>query len=403
MIGASLGCILEYHIQFIKHYSLTINHSKLIYFHIPFCRRACSYCDFHFSVNHERMDEVVDALVRELELRNDYLSDRLVHTIYFGGGTPSLLSEAQLSKLFEAVFRLYQVHPQAEITLEANPDDLTSQKLSELKRSPVNRLSIGVQSFHNEHLQLMNRAHNAVMAGQCILDAAAAGFSNLTIDLIYGIPGMDIRLWRSNLEKAFALPVQHLSCYHLTVESKTVLDKMVREGKVREVSDEQSEEQFVLLTEMAEQHGFEHYEISNFAKDGQYSRHNTAYWQSTPYIGIGPSAHSYNGAARQWNVSSNAAYLDAIRKGEVPSTSELLTIPNQYNEYLMTRLRTMWGVDSEYIFTEFGDPFRSDFLRQIQTYIDSGDVLVSGSAYTLSRSGKLIADRIAARLMVVSS
>lgn len=373
----------------------------MIYLHIPFCRRACSYCDFHFSVNHERLDEMVNALVKELELRKDYLADKTTHTVYFGGGTPSLLSEVQLARIFEAIHRFYTIHADAEITLEANPDDLTPEKLNELKRTPVNRLSIGVQSFFDEDLKLMNRAHNAAMAEQCILDAASAGFENITIDLIYGVPGMSNERWKQNLEKAFSLPVQHLSCYNLTVETKTALFKKVSEGQIKEVSDEQSAQQFMMLMDFAAGNGFEHYEISNFARPGFYSRHNTAYWQNKPFIGIGPSAHSYNGDTRQWNVSFNAAYIAAIGRGEVPATIEHLTPENRYNEYIMTRLRTMWGVDTNEIRSEYGESFFNDFIIQILPFTESGDVLITGTTYTLSRTGKLIADRIASRLMVV--
>jgi oxygen-independent coproporphyrinogen-3 oxidase len=347
------------------------------------------------------MDDMVNAIVGELELRKDYLSNKKTETIYFGGGTPSLLTEHQLARIFDATCQIYDVQPGAEITLEANPDDLTPQKLRELKRSPVNRLSIGVQSFFDEDLRLMNRAHNAVMAEQCILDAASAGFDNLTIDLIYGVPGMSNERWRRNLEKAFSLPVQHLSCYNLTVETKTALYKKVSEGVITEVSDEQSAQQFMMLMDFAAEKGFEHYEISNFARPGLYSRHNTAYWQNKPFIGIGPSAHSFKGEARQWNVSSNAAYISAINRGEVPATIENLTAENRYNEYIMTRLRTMWGVDVNEINSAYGESFLNDFILQIHPFIESGDVLPSGSIYTLSRSGKLIADRIASRLMVV--
>ena len=344
---------------------------------------------------------MVGAIVRELELRCDYLTDKTTHTVYFGGGTPSLLSEAQLARILEAVHKIYKVHPDAEITLEANPDDLTLQKLKELKRSSVNRLSIGVQSFFDEDLLLMNRAHHAAMAEQCILDAAAAGFDNLTIDLIYGVPGLSHERWKRNLDKAFSLPVQHLSCYNLTVETKTALYKMVKEGKVADVNDEHSAQQFLMLMDLAEANGFEHYEISNFARPGFYSRHNTAYWQNKPFIGIGPSAHSYNGDTRQWNVSSNAAYIASISRGEVPATVENLTAENRYNEYIMTRLRTMWGVDADEIKTDHGESFLKDFILQIHPFIESGDVVRAGTIYTLSRSGKLIADRIASRLMVV--
>lgn len=344
---------------------------------------------------------MVHAITGELELRKDYLSDRKLETIYFGGGTPSLLNAGQLEKIFDAISKYFVIDKDAEITLEANPDDLTVEKLKELRQSPVNRLSIGVQSFFDEDLQLMNRAHNSVMAEQCILDAASAGFSNLTIDLIYGIPGMSHERWKKNLEKAFSLPVNHLSCYNLTVETKTALHKMVSEGRISEVSDTHSAEQFMMLMEMAEREGFEHYEISNFAKSGFYSRHNSAYWKNKPYLGAGPSAHSYNGITRQWNVSSNALYMKSVEKGEIPATIETLSESNRYNEYLMTGLRTMWGVDADLIARQFGKTYHSDYLIQIADFLESGDVIRTGSVYQLSKKGKLIADRIAAKMFVV--
>lgn len=376
-----------------------------MYIHIPFCRKACSYCDFHFSVNHERVDEVVDAITKEIELRKNYLEadvhKPLLNTIYFGGGTPSLLSASQLDKIFQQIEKFYRISPEAEITLEANPDDLIFDKLQELKQTPINRLSIGVQSFFEEDLLLMNRAHNSQMAIASVIAAAEAGFNNITMDLIYGVPGMSDERWRENVEKALALPVNHLSCYSLTVEKRTALDKLIREGKVKPVDEERSISHFKILMELAHQHGFDHYEISNFGKPGFYSQHNSSYWKNTPYIGIGPSAHSYNGISRQWNVSSNAAYVKAIQQNEIPAEVEILTLQNQYNEYIMTGLRTQWGVSADYIKSRFGENFLSDFLFQIHEYVESGAVEIQSDKYMLTLSGKLIADRIAAKAFVV--
>jgi oxygen-independent coproporphyrinogen III oxidase len=351
------------------------------------------------------MDDLVNALIREIELRKDYLDSSgeksVLQTIYFGGGTPSLLNKNQLDRIFESIGKHFHIAPGAEITLEANPDDLTKEKLAELKQTPVNRLSIGVQSFFEEDLLLMNRAHTSAMARQSVADAAAAGFDNITIDLIYGMPGMSDDRWKQNLEIAFSLPVQHLSCYSLTVEKKTALYKMMREGKVRPIDDGLSAGHFRILMEKCSGQGFEHYEISNFAKPGFYSRHNSSYWKNVPYIGIGPSAHSYNGISRQWNISSNAAYVIALNKGEIPAEREFLTRENRYNEYLMTGLRTKWGVDLDYIREYFGPAFETDFLLQLRPFIGSGDVVVTGRIYTLSEKGKLIADRIASRGFIV--
>ncbi len=334
-----------------------------------------------------------------MHLRKNYLQhhgdNQELKTIYFGGGTPSLLSFDQLKKIFDGIYYNFNVAEDAEITLEANPDDLTQLKLEELKALPVNRLSIGVQSFHEPDLKLMNRAHTASMARQCVIDAAAAGFENITIDLIYGMPGMSDQSWKENLMFAFSLPVNHLSCYGLTVEKRTALEKMIREGKVMPIDDNALTSHFNILMYEAAQQGFEHYEISNFAKPGFYSRHNSSYWKDHPYIGIGPSAHSYNGASRQWNVSNNTAYVKAINNNEIPAEAEILTTNNRYNEYLMTGFRTKWGVDLNFIREKFGVTFESDFLEQIVNYINSGDVIDSNKIFILTEKGKLIADKIA--------
>jgi len=347
------------------------------------------------------MEAVVNALLSEISLRKNYLakSDQLpiLETIYFGGGTPSILKKELLEKIFATIREHYIVADDAEITLEANPDDLTKEKLADLKKTPVNRLSIGLQSFFDDDLKMMNRAHNSKMAFQCVVDAADAGFANISIDLIYGVPGMSLAKWNKNLELAFSLPVQHLSCYSLTIEKKTALEKMIREGNVQGIDEDLATAHFVKLISETEKHGFDHYEISNFSKPGYYSQHNSNYWKNKPYIGIGPSAHSYNGISRQWNVSSNAAYISAIAKFEIPMEAEVLSIENRYNEYLMTGLRTKWGVDIYYIRENFGSAFEKDFLLQMQTYIDSGDLISKNGVFLISGKGKLIADRIAAR------
>jgi oxygen-independent coproporphyrinogen-3 oxidase len=346
------------------------------------------------------MDELVDALTREMELRRDYLPTSsgkpVLETIYFGGGTPSLLTAHHLDKIFTVIERLYVVVPGAEITLEANPDDLTPGKLEELKNSPVNRLSIGVQSFFNEDLSLLHRVHDAGQAVRAVTGAAEAGFTNITIDLMYGLPGMSLKRWEENIRKALMLPVQHLSSYCLTVEKKTLLDKQIREGAVTVPRDEMTIKQFELLMDMTDEKGFAHYEISNFALPGFESRHNSSYWKNMPYLGIGPSAHSYNGVTRQWNISSNAAYSTAIYRDEVPATTETLTLENRYNEYVMTGLRTRWGVDLEVIRERFGRTLAGFFSNIMEPYIASADVHLEHNKYTLTRKGKLLADHIAA-------
>jgi len=351
------------------------------------------------------MDDLVDALIQEIALRKDYLSEKgekaTLDTIYFGGGTPSLLSEIHFEKIFLQIHKYFNVSHGAEITLESNPDDLTYEKLAALKRNFFNRLSIGVQSFFDEDLLLMNRAHNSKEAESSVINAAAAGFGNITIDLIYGIPGMNDERWISNLEKAFSLPVQHLSSYNLTVEKKTALNKMIREGIINNVDDDVSARQFKILMDLAEANGFEHYEISNLAKPGFRSRHNSRYWSGEPYLGIGPSAHSFNRYSRSWNIASNAAYILAIKKGEVPGESETLTPGNRYNEYMMTGLRTAAGVNIDTVVQEYGDEFAMDFIQQITPYVNSGHVIREQAKFSLSREGKLLADRIAAAVFVV--
>lgn len=350
------------------------------------------------------MDEMVDALIAEIKLRKDYLADnnrlKPLETIYFGGGTPSLLNEKQLHRIFDAIHSVYSIAAGAEITLEANPDDLTVEKLQELRSTPVNRLSIGVQSFFDDDLKLMNRAHSANEAEQSVMMAADAGFDNITIDLIYGLPEMSASKWMANLERAFSLPVKHLSCYCLTIEKRTALEKLIREHRVSAPDEELAVEHFMLLMDSAPKNGFEQYEISNFSKPGFRSRHNSSYWSGQPYIGIGPSAHSFNGVTRQWNVASNGSYTKAILEGVIPATIEELTLQNRYNEYVMTRLRTSEGISAELISREFGEAFLSDFLTQLDPWLKSGDVTIGNRMVMLTTKGKLIADRIASELFV---
>jgi oxygen-independent coproporphyrinogen III oxidase len=375
-----------------------------LYLHIPFCKQACSYCDFHFTVNHERRDELVGAMVKELELRKDWFGidhpRPALNSIYLGGGTPSVLDDKHLLQLFEKIDELFDVTPDAEITLEANPDDLTKNYLLMLRRLPVNRLSIGVQSFRESDLKLMNRAHDSPTAVTSILNAADAGFENLTIDLIYGIPEQTIDDWKTNLEKAFSLPVNHLSCYNLTVEQKTLLYKQVHNNLIKMPDDQLTADQFLLLMDMAEEKGFIHYEISNFGKPGYFSQHNSSYWKNLPYLGIGPSAHSYNGQIRQWNVAQNANYITSIARGEIPATAEHLSAENRYNEYIMTGLRTMWGVNESYIREHFGNKQAIHFLSGIKKLVETDMAIETKTGFTLSRKGKLLADRLASDLFI---
>lgn len=370
-----------------------------LYLHIPFCKQACHYCNFHFSTTLRSKPAMVEALLRELELQRDYVKGETLRSIYFGGGTPSLLSLEELTRLFEAIYAWYPVAGDAEITLEGNPDDLTREKLNDLRAyTPVNRLSIGIQSFFDEDLVWMNRAHRAEHARHCLRDAAAAGFQDLTIDLIYGAPTTPDENWAENVRIALSEGIPHLSCYCLTVEEGTALDHFVKKGKAEPVDEERAARQFGYLQDQMEAAGYEHYEISNFALPGRYARHNSSYWRGEPYLGVGPSAHSYNGESRQWNVANNARYLRALNEGDVPFEREMLTPTQRYNEYVMTGLRTIWGCEEQRL-AAFGDPWASHFRQLVQPFLDKGTVaLAAGDRYVLTRAGKLLADQIASDL-----
>jgi putative oxygen-independent coproporphyrinogen III oxidase len=376
-----------------------------IYIHIPFCRQACHYCNFHFSVSQKRRGEFVQALLKEIALQKDFFqsdSKEIIHnTLYFGGGTPSLLDEAELAAIFEALHTNFSFADGAEITLEANPDDLTDEKLQMLKRTGINRLSIGIQSFREADLRYMNRSHSSQQA-QWVLDRAKdAGFENITADLIYGTPGMDDVQWKENIMQLVDRNIPHISAYSLTVEKKTALDVFIRKGKAAPVDEEQSARQFDILCELAEAHGYDHYEISNWGKPGFYSRHNLSYWSGEPYLGLGPSAHSFVPGFRRWNVANTCRYIDSLAEYVIPFESEKLTIDQQYNEYVMTALRTQWGVDKEKILNQFGQKYLLEMLRQAAPYISKGWIAESTSHLAITRQGKFFSDGIAADLFVV--
>ncbi len=375
------------------------NNMAGIYIHIPFCKQACHYCNFHFSTALGRKEEMVRAILLELERRKDYLGAEKIETIYFGGGTPSLLSEKDLNAIFEKIHALFAVEKDAEITLEANPDDLDISKLAMLKTTPVNRFSIGVQSFFEEDLKFMNRAHDAAQAKACIQNAQDAGFENLTIDLIYGAPTTSDSRWRANLQTAFDFKIPHLSCYALTVEPKTALAHFVKAGKMEAPDDERAAAQFEWLIEAAEQNGYEQYEISNFAKAGWYSRHNSSYWKGKKYLGVGPSAHSFDGESRQWNIANNARYMKVVFENETCFEKEILTPEQRYNEYVMTSLRTSWGCD-ENVIRQMGAPFEKHFLQTVEKEIAAGLVEKKDRFFVLSKPGKLVADRVAMELFM---
>ncbi|PIR12648.1 MAG: coproporphyrinogen III oxidase [Flavobacteriales bacterium CG11_big_fil_rev_8_21_14_0_20_35_7] len=377
----------------------------MLYLHIPFCKQACYYCNFHFSTSLKRKDELLQALAKELLLRK-YESQNPITSIYFGGGTPSLLRIDELNFLLDTIYQNYQVVNRPEITLEANPDDLNLAKIRALSKSRINRLSIGIQSFFDEDLKFMNRTHNATQALNC-LENAVSHFDNITVDLIYGIPNLTNQKWGENLLKVFNLGVKHVSAYALTVEPKTALANFINSGKYPPVDEALALEQFNHLVAETKKHDFIHYEISNFGKEGYFSKHNTAYWQGKNYLGIGPSAHSFNGSARSWNVSNNARYLIAIANNELPSETEILTINNRFNETIMMGLRTIWGIDLKTIETQFGLEYHKRLLKQAQKHLSQGTLELinteNSKAATLkiTSKGLFLADGIAADLFVV--
>lgn len=373
-----------------------------IYIHIPFCKQACHYCDFHFSTSLKKKDELIQALVKELKLRKSELTNQTVETIYFGGGTPSLLNKNEIHLLLDTVFQNYNVASNPEITLEANPDDLSKNHIHELANTPVNRLSIGIQSFFDEDLKLMNRAHNANEAKQC-LEEASKYFDNITIDLIYGIPGLTNAKWLENIDMALSFKIPHISSYALTVEPKTALHAFIIKGQIQNVEDELAEHQFYMLTEKLETQGFVHYELSNFGKPGFFSTHNTSYWQGKSYLGIGPSAHSFNGSQRSWNIRNNSSYIKSLNNNILPMEIETLSVTDQYNEYVMTGLRTMWGISLLNIEKEYGVIFKNYILEQSQKYIKEELLYIDGDKMYITEKGRFLSDGIASDLFKVNS
>jgi oxygen-independent coproporphyrinogen-3 oxidase len=366
-----------------------------IYIHIPFCKQACHYCNFHFATSLRYKNEMVAALLKETDLRRSYLQADEVSTIYFGGGTPSLLDTADIAGQLSLFRRLFAVAPAAEITLEANPDDITEEKLEGWKEAGINRLSIGVQSFFEEDLKWMNRAHNADQA-IASLEAAIKYFDNITMDLIYGTPHLTDEKWQYNVETAVQIGIPHLSCYALTVEPKTPLHKMIAMHREQAIDPDKQSDQFLQLMTWMESLGYDHYEISSFARPGWRSRHNTAYWQGKHYLGLGPSAHSFDGKSRQWNIANNNIYIDSIMKGMIPFEKEELTTIQQLNEYVMTSLRTAEGLD----LGRFDDIQKKKIESLASRYIAGGHIVKEGTMLKLTKEGKLLADGIAAALFL---
>ena len=372
-----------------------------IYIHIPFCKQACHYCDFHFSTSLKKKDELIECLVRELELRKNELQNQSIETIYFGGGTPSLLTRDELELLINTVYENYTISENPEITLEANPDDLSKDLIIQLSKSPINRLSIGIQSFFERDLKLMNRAHNTKEALEC-LEIATQYFDNISIDLIYGIPGLSNEEWIENIETALSFNVPHISCYALTVEPKTALETFIKKGIIDNVDDDLAQEQFNILVDKLEVSGFINYELSNFGKPHYFSRNNSAYWQGKLYLGIGPSAHSFNGDRRSWNVSNNTKYIKTIQKNELPSESETLSKTDKFNEYIMTGLRTIWGVSLEKVENDFGENYKKQLLQQSEIYIKEHLLYIEDDKLLTTKKGKFLSDGIASNLFKIN-
>ena len=372
-----------------------------IYIHIPFCKQACHYCDFHFSTSMKRKEEIVLALIREIQLRKNEFHGEIIETIYFGGGTPSVLTNAEILSLIEAVYENFEVIENPEITLEANPDDLSEERIIALSKTPINRLSIGIQSFFEDDLKLMNRAHNSDEA-QKSLAIATKYFDNISVDLIYGIPGLTNEMWVENIETALRFGIPHISSYALTVEPKTALHKLIQTGKIAEPKDDVAQDHFEILVRTLTDNGFIHYELSNFGKPDYFSQNNSSYWLGKKYLGIGPSAHSFDGKSRSWNIANNMLYLKSILADKLPHEVEILTQQDRYNEYVMTGLRTIWGVSLERIEKEFGKDYLNYLLNQADKFLIDGLLSIAENVMTTTAKGKFLADGIASDLFLVN-
>ena len=371
-----------------------------IYIHIPFCKKACHYCNFHFSTNQNSKSAFIEAVCRELILRkSEYASDE-IQSIYFGGGTPTVLDVTELNTILKTVYKNYKVSETAEITLEANPDDLDLEKIKQLSNTKINRLSIGIQSFHESELSAMNRAHDAEDAKKC-LELATAYFDNITIDLMFGMPTMSIELWRQNLQIAFEFGIKHLSCYSLTVEPKTALEHFIKKGSHPPMDDELAAQHFEVLLEETSAHGLTHYETCSFGHPDYFSKHNTSYWLGKTYMGVGPSAHSFDGTKRSWNVSNNSKYIKALEVDKLPFESEVLSVENRFNEYIMTGLRTIWGISLGKIEADYGVKIKDHLLQNSKKFISSNTLVIEDNHLKITTSGKFLSDGIASDLFLV--
>ncbi len=371
-----------------------------IYLHIPFCKTRCIYCDFYSDTNELQINDFVKAICAESLMRKSEINEP-IKTIYFGGGTPSRLSNRYFQQIFETIFSLFSVEKDAEITLEANPDDLSEKYIQLLRELPFNRISIGIQSFDDDELKFLSRRHSSQQAIDAVKRCKKAGFRNISIDLMYGLPHQTLEVWKENLQKTCELNIQHISAYHLIYEEKTKLYSLLQKGKIQPVTDETSTEMFTTLTDTLAKNGFEHYEISNFAKNGLYSQHNTSYWKDKKYLGLGPSAHSYDGENRSWNTASLDKYIEAIQSGKLLQETEHLTTSQKYNEFILTGLRTMWGVNLQQLKNSFGDKYYDLYAKNAQRYIDKGLLKIENQSLKLTREGIFISDGIMSELMFV--
>jgi len=372
-----------------------------IYIHIPFCKKACHYCDFHFSTSFKHKDQMIISLKNEILIRNRELKDKKIESIYFGGGTPSVLSTLEINSLIQTVFDNYIINDSVEITLEANPDDLSHEKILELSKTRVNRLSIGVQSFFQKDLTLMNRSHSSNQAIGCI-KSASKYFDNISVDLIYGIPGLDNSRWKENIEILISNNIPHISAYALTVEPKTALKKYIDNGIIAPIDDSQSQEQFYILLDILENHDYENYELSNFAKNKLYSVNNSAYWTRKNYIGIGPSAHSFNGNDRLWNIKNNVKYIESINNNILPNSKEVLSLIDKFNETVMFGLRTSRGISFVEIENDFGSIYKNQLIKNSQTHINNEFLIIKNNYLYITRKGKFLSDGIASDLFMLN-
>ena len=372
-----------------------------IYLHIPYCKVRCIYCDYYKETDETNIDQFTEALCHEAEMRKHEIGDEVINTIYLGGGTPSRLHKEHMAMLFDTLYEHYTIAPDSEITIEANPDDLTDDYINMLATTPINRFSIGIQSFDDDELRFLSRRHKSQQAIDAVHAVQQAGFDNISIDLMYGLPKQTMELWKQNLQLAMQLDVQHVSAYHLIYERETKLYTLLQRGRVKPVEDELSLEMFDTLIETLALHGFEQYETSNFAKDKLYSRHNTSYWQNKKYLGLGPSAHSYDGDRRSWNVASLERYIASLNQNERDFEFETLTESEKYNEHVLTGIRTKWGVDLEVLREKFDAKYYDYFMQNVKKHLDSGFVFIEDNHLMLARKGLFMTDGIASDLMWV--